>query len=682
MAHGIITQEPVILVCSCEETMPLHDGAVAKTCRGTVKTADQLCRAESERFRLALETGAPVTVACTQEEPLFREIAEDMGREDGLTFVNIRETAGWSDRAAEAGPKTAALIAAASVSMPPVPFVAMESKGVALVYGRDETAIEIGRRLADHLDVTVLLSRPADVAPPRRDEFPVVKGTIRNAAGRLGAFALSIDDYALPAPSSRGALRFGPSRNDATSTCDIVIDVSGGAPLFPAHDLRAGYLRADPRDRAQVEALLFEASHLVGEFDKPQYVNFTESLCAHSRSKRTGCTRCLDLCPTGAITPAGDHVAIDPYICAGCGSCAAACPTGAVAYALPPADAVMRRLRATMVAYREAGGTDPVLLLHDGDHGDALIDALARFGRGLPPNVLPLKVNEVTQIGPELVAAAFAYGATGFGVLTRAKPKHDVHGLESTLILMNDILGGLGYGTAAAGIVATDDPDALRDLLDAAPRGTPSPAPASFMPQGKKRGVLELAFRELHRAAPAAVDMIPLAAGAPFGGLEIDVAGCTLCLSCVSACPVSALTDDPERPALHFTESLCVQCGLCANTCPEKVITLAPRVDFKAWEEPKRLVKTEEPAHCVRCAKPFGVKSTIDKVRAKLEGKHWMFSGEGGASRSDLIMMCDTCRIETVVNEGFDPHAAGARPRVRTTEDYLAERERGEDPLN
>lgn len=201
----------------------------------------------------------------------------------------------------------------------------------------------------------MLLSRPGEIAPPRTDDFPVLKGTVAQASGWLGAFELTVNDYAVPSPSSRGKLVFEAPRNGAVSQCDIVIDVSGGTPLFPAGELRAGYLRADPRDQAAIERLAFQASGLVGEFDKPAYVTLDEGLCAHARSQKTGCTRCLELCPTGAITPAGDHVAISAEICAGCGACAAVCPTGAVTYALPPADALLRKLRTLLVTYAEAG---------------------------------------------------------------------------------------------------------------------------------------------------------------------------------------------------------------------------------------------------------------------------------------------------------------------------------------
>jgi ferredoxin len=662
-----------IFICSCEDTMPLDADAVRRGCRGAnVSTARQLCRAELERFRTAAASGEPLIVGCTQEAPLFAESAEGAD----VKYVNIRETAGWSKDAKAAGPKMAALIAAAQEPAPEIPFVSFNSEGVILVYGRDEHAIEAANLLKDHLDVTVLIKPPADVTPPRVTEFPVVRGTIRSAKGHLGAFELTVDDYAQPAPSSRGALAFGAAKNGAVSNCDLVLDISGAAPLFSAADLRDGYLRADPGDPAAVLKAVLKARDLTGTFDKPRYVTFTEDLCAHSRSNIVGCTRCLDLCPTGAIAPAGDHVAIDTHICAGCGQCAAVCPTGAASYALPPADALMRRLRALLTAYREAGGTQPVVLIHDDAHGVPLIDALARFGDGLPANVLPLAVNEVTQVGLEAIAAAFAYGASAMRLLLRAKPRHDITGLTRTLALAEPILAGLGFGTGRVATIETDDPDSLGETLRAITPQEPAPRPASFSAVGPKRDVMRLALRELQRAAPAPVDIVALPEGAPFGAVEIKVEGCTLCLACVSACPTGALLDDPERPMLRFAEDACVQCGLCKATCPEKVITLHPQLDFRSATASARVLKQEEPFHCIRCGKPFGVKSTIERVAAKLEGKHWMF--QNSAQRLDVIKMCEDCRVVAITEQQFDPYGAPPRPKVRTTEDYLREREEQE----
>jgi len=661
-----------ILLCSCDDTMPLDDDGVRRACRGArVTTAHQLCRAELERFRAAAGDGGAITVACTQEAPLFAETAEDSAAD--LLFVNIRETAGWSKDAARAGPKIAALIAAVTEPLPPTPFVTLESEGVILIYGRDERTLEAAGALKDKLDVTVLLTRPGDIVPPRVTDVPIVSGTIRAAKGHLGAFEMTIDGYALAQPSSRAALAFGAKRDGAVSRCDIVLDLSGGAPLFPAHDLRDGYLRADPRDEAAVLRAVMKAGDLVGTFDKPRYVTFTDDLCAHSRSTIVGCRRCLDLCPTGAIVPAGDHVAIDAQVCAGCGSCAAVCPTGAASYALPPADALMRKLRTLLTTYREAGGTQPVLLLHDEAHGTPLIDALARHGDGLPANVLPVAVNEVTQVGIETIAAAFAYGASAVRLLLRAKARHDVSGLARTLALAEPILSGLGFAAGVAATIETDDPFALGDTLRAIAPAAGAARPAAFLPAGGKRDVLRQALRELHHTAPAPVDVIALPAGAPFGKVEVNVAGCTLCLSCVTACPTGALGDDPERPTLRFTEDACVQCGPCQATCPEKVITLVPQIDFRPGAAAARVIKQEEPFACIRCGKPFGTRSTIERVTAKLEGKHWMFSGAN--SRIEVLKMCDDCRVIAVTEAGLDPYAAPPRPRVRTTDDYLRERE-------
>jgi ferredoxin len=313
------------------------------------------------------------------------------------------------------------------------------------------------------------------------------------------------------------------------------------------------------------------------------------------------------------------------------------------------------------------------LLVHDAAHGDGMIDALARHGEGLPSNVLPFAVNEVTQVGLEFVAASFAYGASALRFLTRAKPRHDVSGLSKTIEMAQAILGGLGFGGNCLSAIETDDPDILGKILRKIEPLEFVKTPASFQPMGNKREVLQLALRELQRVAPTPVDVIPLSNGAPFGKVEINVEGCTLCLSCVSACPTGALSDNPEKPLLRFSEAACVQCGLCQATCPEKVISLVPQLDFRAFTAPARVLKEEEPFHCINCGKVFGTKSTIERITAQLAGKHWMFVN--APERIDMLKMCDNCRVIAVTKATFDPYGAPERPKPRTTEDYLRERE-------
>jgi ferredoxin len=658
-----------ILICSCEGTMRLDTAAVRRGCRNSeISDFRQLCRAQLDHFRNAAKAEGSLVVGCTQEAPLFADEAE--GRSGKMDFVNLRETAGWSAEGTQAGPKMAALLAAASEPAPAYPVVALRSDGVILIYGRDEAAVEAGQLLADHLDVTVMIIRPAQITPPATTSFPIVKGTIRNAKGHLGAFELTVDDYAAPRPSSRDALVFEAPRNGLTSRCDLILDLSGGPPLFPAHDLRDGYLRADPRGPAAMLRAVLKARDLVGNFDKPRYINFTADICVHSRSKLAGCHRCLDLCPTGAITPDGDHIKINAEVCAGCGLCAAACPTGAATYALPPADALLHKLRAMLLTYREAGGSSAVALFHDNQHGNALIDALARHGDGLPAIVLPFAVNEVAQVGLEAIVAAFAYGAAGVRFLLRAKPLHDVTGLSQTIAMAGIILSGLGFSGHPVATIETDDPDTFGETLKRIEPVQAVERPATFKTIGKRRDLLRFALSELHRVAPHPVDVIALPEGAPLGAISVNIEGCTLCLSCVSVCPTGALRDDPERPVLKFVEDACVQCGLCQSTCPEKVITLKPQIDFRAARAPALIIKEEEPALCIRCNKPFGVKSTIEKIAAKLEGRHWMYPA--GDKRLDAIRMCADCRVIIMSEQQFDPFkGVSERAPPRTTDDYV-----------
>ncbi len=662
-----------VFLCNCEISMALDDKGLAEALGSDSQAVvhTQLCRAQIDRFKEAAAQGGPLLVACTQEAPLFEETKAELGPDTQIAYTNIRERAGWSEEGPDATAKIAALLAEAALAIPSSSSVTMTSAGECLVYGRGQLALDAAMQLGARLSVTLLLSDPTDILPPGSIDMPIFKGRVSGAEGHLGSFKLTVDGFSTMEVSSRQALGFGAGRDGVAAEADLIFDLSGGAPIFPAHEKRDGYFRPDPGDPAAVQKAMFELTDLVGEFEKPRYVDFHADLCAHSRSQQTGCTRCLDVCPAAAIQPNGDVVAIDPFLCGGCGGCNSVCPTGAAAYAYPPADAVLKRLRTLLGTYHQAGGERAVLLVHDEDHGTALIGAMARLGRGLPSHVIPFAVNEVTQLGLDAILAAFAYGAQRLIFLVPPRRRDELSGLEVQKSYAEAILEGFGHGADRVGLMVDSDPDVVETALYGISDLSPIAA-GDFLPMGQKRTLMRSALDTLHDQAPVKVDHISLPAGAPFGQVNVEVEGCTLCLACVGACPTGAMIDNPDLPQLRFQEDACVQCGLCAATCPENVITLEARVSFEDAAKVPAVVKEEEPFLCIRCQQPFGTKSSIEKIVAMLGEKHAMFQD---SAATDRIKMCEDCRVIVQFETKDNPMAAGARQPVRTTEDYLRERE-------
>jgi ferredoxin len=163
---------------------------------------------------------------------------------------------------------------------------------------------------------------------------------------------------------------------------------------------------------------------------------------------------------------------------------------------------------------------------------------------------------------------------------------------------------------------------------------------ASFAVPAEKRTTLELALDHLISGAKEAPESIALPAGAPFGAIAVDKDKCTLCMSCVGACPASALQDNPNAPQLRFIEKNCVQCGLCVQTCPEDAIGLVPRLLTTPARKEARVLNETQPYACVRCGKPFGTLKGIEAMIGKLAG-HAMFQG----AALERLKMCGDCRV-------------------------------------
>jgi ferredoxin len=289
-----------------------------------------------------------------------------------------------------------------------------------------------------------------------------------------------------------------------------------------------------------------------------------------------------------------------------------------------------------------------VVLLHSQERGQVLVEELGRAAQlgvahGVPANAIPIALWHSASVGVDLWLTAVAYGASQVAVLmTHEEAPQYRDAVQGQMAVAQALLHGLGYAGTHFTLIQADHPvDLDQELQLLAKNGAQGVAQrASFAVPAEKRTTLELALDHLVANAKEAQEVIALPAASPFGSVEVDKDKCTLCMSCVGACPSSALLDNPGAPQLRFLEKNCVQCGLCEKTCPEDAIALVPRFVTTPARKEARVLSEAQPYACIRCNKPFGTLKGIELMIGKLAG-HAMFQG----AALDRLKMCGDCRV-------------------------------------
>ena len=659
------SQNRTLLLCRCGDSMEVDPKSAKESLNASsVIETDFLCTQNLSVAEKELLSDNQVIIACEQQAALFKEMCNEIEFEKKITTdlinIDIRDRAGWTEDK-NAFAKQAALLSEIDLKTPETPIKEIVSEGVCLILGKNDVALDLALKLSNELAVTVLLEQELENIIPR-SEYNVCKGVLKNVSGYLGNFKIVVNNYSELNPHGRGSTSFGLQKKEVNSECDIIIDLRGSNSLFQNEKKKDGYFRIDPNDKVGLEEVFKESINLKGEFEKPVYINFDETKCAHSRASRKGCTRCLDLCPANAIISKGDYVSIDPFICAGCGNCSSVCPSGAAIYDDPPLDFILERIKNLSTTFKKyENKTLPRLLFIDDIFGKELISLVARYGRGLPADVIPINIPNIEILSHAELLASFA---CGFSEVIILKNDRELSGsLNLQIEICKNILEASGAKNGdRLTLIETMDPDFFeKKIYDQISKEL---IREPILLVGNKREITRTATKAL---VGENEEVIKLPDTSPYGEIIVDTNKCTLCLACISLCPTNALEDNADKPELNFTENACIQCGICENTCPETAIKLNPQINLKNEALSQKTLHSEEPFECISCNRPFGVKSTINRIVSKLENNHWMYQD---SKKLDLVKMCDDCRVNAQYHDENSPFKYGEKPKIRTTDDY------------
>ena len=367
-----------------------------------------------------------------------------------------------------------------------------------------------------------------------------------------------------------------------------------------------------------LEGALKKLHDNAGVYHYKNYINYDPSICQYHERREEVCGKCAEVCPTVAILKEDEekHLAFSHIDCHGCGGCVSVCPSGALDYTQMP-----RIAFAHLSEYFK--GAISLIIPHKMDLG--LIDIPLREG------VLPMMIEGEKYLHEAHLLNLLQTSGNPIIFYTDFISK----GTGDVIRIINEIFEKKYHKKAI--YVCEDSADLARifETIESL-----SECMYGINEDGlRKREVFSA--RLAHLVGEEDLGIVKTGEHVHYGDIKIDESKCTLCLSCVGACNVRALTAHPEDNSLRFNASICTNCGYCEATCPEKecLTVIKDEMSLKPSWFSQRIMAKDELFACLECGTPFATVKAVEKIAAIMTP---LFGNDDVKLRT--LYCCSTCK--------------------------------------
>ena len=330
-----------------------------------------------------------------------------------------------------------------------------------------------------------------------------------------------------------------------------------------------------------------------GTYNYKNYIKYDSSICQYHERNTEICGKCAEVCPTVAILKVDEtkHLEFSHIDCHSCGGCISVCPSGALDYSQMPRKA----FKEVTEFYRE---------------NIALIIPrkmeLESLQIKLPQDVLPLAIEGEKY----LHEAHFMTLLQTSGNPVIFYTDFISRGTGDVIRIINEIFKKK-YNKQA--IFVCKDEIELKEAIN-------NITPIKECVYGINEDGLNkreiFSARLSHLVGVDDLGVVKTGEHVHYGNITINTDACTLCLSCVGACNVRALTAHPEDNTLRFNPSICTNCTYCEVVCPEVNCLSIVRDEISLNPDyfKQNIMAKDELFKCVECGSEFATVKSVEKI--------------------------------------------------------------------